>query len=285
MVLIDYNGIAVGSILGQLNRGEALTENLVKHIILNNIRTYRNKFKQAEWGQMVICCDSFSWRKNVFPEYKASRKTTRAKDKYDWAELYRLLDVVTNDIRTNFPYAVIRVENAEADDIIGAITMNELKDPWGAKVAIVSADKDFIQLHMKDEVIQWSPMQQKMVESPDPKRYLFDHIFKGDSSDGVPNANSPDNSFTDKIRQKPMRQKDIEHYWENKDTFQGGMPDEVYRNYIRNREMIDLRYTPKEIANDSITQLENYKYPSKGLVFNYLVENKMKMLLEVIEEF
>ena len=285
MVLIDYNGIAVGSVLGQLNRGEPLTENLVKHIILNNLRSYRQKFKAQEWGRMIICCDSWSWRKGVFPEYKANRSTTRAKDKYDWTELYRLLDVVTNDIKNNFQYAVISVDTAEADDIIGALTKYETDKFGGEKVAIVSADKDFIQLHSLGDVIQFSPMQQKMVESPDPSRYLFDHIFKGDSSDGVPNANSPDNSFTDKIRQKPMRQKDIDNYWDNKDKFQGGMSDEVYRNYCRNLQMIDLAHTPKEIVNDSISQLENYKYPKKGLVFDYLVDNQMKMLLEVIEEF
>jgi hypothetical protein len=286
MVLVDYNGIAIGSIMGQLNRGEALTENLVKHIILNNIRLYRNKFKEDEWGKMIICCDDLSWRKSVYPEYKAARKTNRDKSKYDWSEIYRLLDIVTNDIKINFPYAVISVENAEADDIIGALTLRELDDPWGSKVAIVSADKDFIQLHMAGQVIQWSPMQQKMVKSESsPKRYLFDHILKGDSSDGVPNVLSPDNTFTDKIRQSPMTKKKMDLIWENRDTPNLGMDDNTYRNYCRNREMIDLTYTPKEIKEDSLRQLENYKYPMRGSIFNYLVENEMKMLLEVIEEF
>ena len=37
MVLVDFNGLAIGSIMGQLNRGEELSTNLVKHIILNNL--------------------------------------------------------------------------------------------------------------------------------------------------------------------------------------------------------------------------------------------------------
>lgn len=285
MVLVDFNGISVGSVLGQLNKGEKLSESLVKHIILNNIRTYRNKFPVSEWGRMIICLEGRSWRRDIFPEYKAARGTNRDKDKYDWTEIYRLLEVVSNDIKENFPYAVIQVDNAEADDLIGAITIEEMGKLGADKVAIVSADKDFIQLHSLGEVVQYSPMQNKMVKEDNPGRYLFDHIFKGDSSDGVPNANSPDNTFTDKIRQKPMTKKAIESYWENRDKFQGGMDDTVYRNYIRNKKMIDLQEMPKDVYDSAITQLESYKYPMNGKVFNYLVENKMNMLIECAGEF
>ena len=40
MVLVDFNGLAIGSIMGQLGRGEEHSENLVKLIILNNLRVY-----------------------------------------------------------------------------------------------------------------------------------------------------------------------------------------------------------------------------------------------------
>lgn len=281
MVLIDYNGIAVGSILGQLNRGETLSENLVKHIILNNIRTYRNKFSEEEYGKIILCVDSFSWRKEIFPEYKANRKSTRDNDKNDWAEIYRLLDVTTNDIRKNFPYAVLRVDRCEADDIIGTLAREEANKFGGEKIAIISADKDFIQLHALGNVVQYSPMQNKMVVDSNPGRYLFDHILKGDSSDGVPNCNSPDNTFTDKIRQKPMTQKMIDKYYEDRES----MPPEVYRNFVRNTKMIDLKETPLELQDEIVALNENYKYPNKSNILNYLIENKMKMLIECASEF
>lgn len=286
MVLVDFNGIALGSILGQLNRGEQLSENLVKHIILNNIRMYRVKYPEREWGKLVICTDSNSWRKDVYPPYKANRTTSKEKDtKRDWDEIYRLINITIEDLKANFPYAIIGVKGAEADDIIGALTAYKTQPLAAEKVAIISADKDFIQLHQLGEVIQYSPMQQKMVKVDSPTRYMFEHLMKGDSGDGVPNVLSPDNTFVDKIRQTPMRKKLIEEWWKHKDDLKAIMPTEAFRNYIRNREMIDLDRTPQHIKDSAIKQLDNYKYNQRSSILTYLIENQMNLLIECAGEF
>ena len=285
MVIVDFNGIAIGSIMGQLNRGESLTGGLVKHVILNNLRMYRVKYPQTEYGNMVIACDSRSWRKDVYPEYKAARSTKRATDKYDWVSLYEFIDETLDDLRENFPYAVIRIEKAEADDIIGALAIHKSAPIIGEDVVIISADKDFIQLQALGNVIQWSPMFQKMIVEKNPEKYIFDHIMKGDASDGVPNVLSPDNSFTDKIRQTPMRKTLIHEWWNNKHKLKEVMPTEAYRNYMRNREMIDLHRTPDNIKEESIRQYESYKYRGRNNILNYLIENKMKLLVESAGEF
>jgi 5'-3' exonuclease len=285
MVIVDFNGIAIGSIMGQLNRGEPLTSGLVKHIVLNNLRMYRVKYPESEYGNMVIACDSRSWRKDVYPQYKAARTTTRATDKYDWDALYGFIDEVLDDLRENFPYAVIKIEKAEADDIIGALAIHKSEPILGEHIVIISADKDFIQLQQGGNVIQFSPMFQKMIKEDNPEKYIFEHIMKGDSSDGVPNVMSPDNSFTDKIRQTPMKKKLIQEWWEKRDDLKSVMPSEAYRNYMRNREMIDLRRTPEHIKEESITQYESYKYKSRNNILTYLVENKMKLLVECAGEF
>lgn len=285
MVLVDFNGMAVGSILGQLNKGMELSEGLVKHIILNNLRMYRNKYPEREHGRMIICTDSWSWRREIFPEYKARRTDNKEKDDRDWDEIFRLISVTTEDIKENFPYAVISVDSAEADDIIGALTMKAMENPMlGEDVVIISGDKDFIQLH-ENGVIQYAPMQQKMVKEDNPARYIFDHIMKGDKSDGVPNVLSPDNSFTDKIRQAPMRKKQLDEWWEQRDNLKGIMEPEIFRNYIRNRELIDLNRMPEKIKEESIRQLENYKYPNRTNILSYLIDNNMKMLIECAGEF
>jgi hypothetical protein len=285
MVLVDFNGLAIGSIMGQLSHGEELSENLVKHIILNNLRVYRNKYKEADYGKMVICCDSSSWRKDVFPEYKASRKTNRAKDKHDWPMIFDLIEDTLNDLRANFPYAVIKVNGAEADDIIGVLTKNAAMPLLGEDVIIISADKDFIQLQVDGHVTQWSPMFNKMIKEENPRRYLFDHILKGDSSDGVPNANSHDDVFVSSARQTPMTQKAINKYWENRDDLEAIMKPNVYRNFMRNAQMIDLENTPSELALEIVFDHEMYKYPPRTNILTYLVENRMKMLVECAGEF
>ena len=177
MVLVDFNGLAIGSIMGSLNRGEGLSESLVKHIILNNLRLYRKKYSEGKYGKIVICCDSPSWRRDVYPEYKANRVTGREKDKHDWSAIFDLIDSTLNDIRNNFPYAVIKIDKAEADDIIGALTIHKACPLIGEDVVIISADKDFIQLQKHGHVIQWSPLFNKMVKDTNPTKYLFEHLL------------------------------------------------------------------------------------------------------------
>ena len=285
MVLVDFNGLAIGSIMGQLNRGEELSTNLVKHIILNNLRMYRKKYPEGEYNKIIICCDSPSWRKDVYPEYKANRKTARAKDKHDWPMIFDLIDETLNDIRTNFPYAVIKIDKAEADDIIGALTKHQADKVLHGPVVIISADKDFIQLQKYGLVTQWSPLFDKLVVDNTPSKYLFDHILKGDSSDGVPNVLSNDDVFITHTRQHPMTKKKLAAYWDSRDNLKDVMPQHVFRNYMRNREMIDLERTPENIKQESISQYENYKYPDKSNILNYLIENRMKMLVELAGEF
>ena len=284
MVIVDFNGLAIGSIMGQLQRGEELSENLVKHIILNNLRIYRNKYKEADHGKMVIACDSYSWRKDVFPQYKAARKANRESDKHDWQQIFDLIESTLQDLRENFPYAVIKIDSAEADDIIGALTV-EMSDFGGEDVVIISADKDFIQLQQYGHVIQWSPMFNKMIKEDNPRKYLFEHLLKGDASDGVPNANSHDDVFTTGSRQTPMTQKQIDKYWDNHDDLEMIMKPNVYRNFMRNVQMIDLTNTPDGIREAAINIYENYVYPTRTNILTYLVEHRMKMLVECAEEF
>ena len=284
MVLVDFNGLAIGSIMGQLSRGEELSENLVKHIILNNLRVYRNKYPESKHGKMVIACDSYSWRKDVFPEYKAARKANRATDKHDWPMIFDLIEDTLNDLRENFPYAVIKIDSAEADDIIGALTVHKA-DFGGEDVVIISADKDFIQLQQYGHVEQWSPMFNKMIKEDNPRRYLFEHLLKGDSGDGVPNANSHDDVFTTGSRQTPMTQKAIEKYWDNRDDLEMIMKPNVFRNFMRNVQMIDLTNTPDGIREEAINKYENYVYPTRTNILTYLVEHRMKMLVDCAAEF
>jgi 5'-3' exonuclease len=287
MVIVDFNGIGIGSIMGQLSRGEDLGEELIRHVILNNLRSYRVKYPEDRFGKMIVACDDRSWRRDIFPQYKANRTESKKDDGRDWTEIFRILNLVTDELRENFPYPVIKVDSAEADDIIGALVNYKTQPMMAEKIVIISADRDFIQLHTKGEVIQFSPMQQKMVvpKTGTAAKYTFEHLMKGDSGDGVPNVLSPDNSFTDKIRQTPMRQKLIDTWWDARDNLKAIMPEEAFRNYIRNRELIDLDRTPQKIKDDSIKQLESYKYPKEGSVLNFLIEKRMNMLIECAGEF
>lgn len=276
MIIIDYNGIALSNIIVQ--RLE-IQEDLIRHMILNSIRMYNLKFGK-KYGQVVLACDASSWRKEVFPQYKFKRKENRETSSMDWDEVFRIVNLVREEIKENFPYKVLHVQRCEADDIIGVLVEETQNLGKHEEVMIVSADKDFIQLQKYNNVRQFSPMTKKFIEHNDVNTYMIEHILRGDSSDGVPNVLSPDNTFIDSLRQSPMTKKKIELY---SDT--STMEEEVYRNYCRNRQLIDLSYTPQELKDQIIDESESYKLPHASKVLNYLIKKRCKMLIECVGEF
>ena len=204
MILIDYNAVAIGNLVVQrLN----VDENLIRHMILNSIRMYRQKF-QNEYGEVVIVADGAgNWRRDVFPQYKYKRRKNREESSIDWNEAFRIINMVRDEIRDHFPYKVMHMPKCEADDVIAKLALETQEFGKHEPVMIISADHDFIQLHKYDNVKQYSPMLKKFVKDKNPRLYSMTHIFKGDCGDGVPNVLSDDNVFVDERRQTPVTKK------------------------------------------------------------------------------
>ena len=281
MILIDYSQIALSNIIVQkLN-----DESMIRHMILNSIRMYNKRYRD-EYGQMVICADGMNtWRRDYFPLYKAHRKKNRQESDQDWNEIFRILHLVKEEIRQNLPYKVIHLEGCEADDIIGTLALQTQEFGQHEPIMIVSSDKDFIQLQKFKNVKQYSPIQKKMVNDANPRSYMFEHIMKGDKGDGIPNVLSPDNAIVDEIRQSPMTKKKIEYWAENVDNLKDVMTTEEYRNYQRNKKLIDLTAIPEDIQNRIINTYNEQKPAMKMRVLNYLIKKRCNHLIEVVEEF
>jgi len=282
MILIDFNGIAIGNVVVQRLSAD---ENLIRHMILNSIRMYRQKFHR-EYGEVVIVADGAgNWRKDAYPQYKASRKKSRDESSIDWDEMFRIINMVRDEIRDNFPYKVMHQYGCEADDVIAQIAMETQEFGKHEPVMIVSADKDFIQLQKYDNIKQFSPMTKKYVKHDNPRLYMMEHIFRGDGGDGVPNVLSDDNVFVEGRRQSPVTKKKIEAWLEAEDL-QSAMGDDIYRNFLRNKKLIDLTETPQNIKSEIINTYESQD-PSKNKskVFNYLIQKRCKLLLESVQEF
>ena len=282
MILIDYNAVAIGNLVVQrLN----VDENLIRHMILNSIRMYRQKF-QNEYGEVVIVADGqANWRRDVFPQYKYKRRKSRDESKIDWNEAFRIINMVRDEIRDHFPYKVMHEPNCEADDVIARLALETQEFGKHEPVMIISADHDFIQLHKYDNIKQYSPMLKKFVKDKNPRLYSMTHIFKGDGGDGVPNVLSDDNVFVDDRRQTPVTKKKLDAWLEAEDL-QKVMGDTIYRNYLRNKKMIDLTETPDAIKEQIINSFENQDPgKNKGKVFPYLVRKRCKRLVECVQEF
>jgi hypothetical protein len=247
-------------------------------MILNSIRSYKTKFG-SEYGEIIIACDNTNyWRKKAFPYYKANRKKNRSESEMDWKAIFECLNKIRSELKEYFPYRVIDVESAEADDIIGTLA-REFND----NILILSGDKDFIQLHSFGNVKQYDPVRKKWIKHENPERYLEEHILKGDSGDGVPNVLSPDNCFVIGERQKPLTQKKIDSFIEL--GIEGKFDHPIYKNYRRNKYLIDLGSIPIEIKDKIIDQYNSQTNKDKSKLMNYFINNKLKNLMENIGDF
>jgi hypothetical protein len=279
MILIDLSQIMVASTMMSMGKDQTQVDvSMVRHMVLNSLRMYRQKYHN-EYGELVLCCDGrHSWRRDHFPQYKASRKTNRDADSRDWTQIFECLDTIKSELREFFPYKYIEIDEAEADDIIGFLAKTQ-----GIPIMIISGDKDFIQLQVKKNVKQYSPITKKLIIDKDPAKYLKEHILRGDSSDGVPNFLSADNSIVDKIRQTPITKKKIE-LWIDQDP-EDFCNEEQLRNYHRNMKLIDLQYTPSNIADQVGMQFNEVPKGKRSGLLNFFIERKLNNLIQDIGEF
>ena len=288
MILIDYTQVVLGSIIVSLNRGEDHDDKLVRHITLNNLRYYRNRFKE-EYGELVICTDDkHYWRRDYFPNYKANRKKDRESSPYDWNEIFSAVNMIRDELDIYFPYKVLHIDGAEADDIIAVVLLNRAED----KNIIISSDKDFIQLH-RESISQYSPVTKKVLNGENPQAYLKEHIIKGDRSDGVPNVLSSDDTFISEKRQKPIRKTTIVTLLEAMNEYD---PETLYqiakcnkdtwvRNWQRNETLIDLTKIPEEIVENILYEFDGQVEGYRNNLLNYFIDNKLNSLIKEIQEF
>lgn len=282
MLIIDFNQIIISSLMAQLksDKTKEINENLVRHIVLSNILHLKKKF--PEYKEVVLAADDKNyWRKDFFPYYKAQRKKWRDDSEFDWNLIFNCLNKIRNEVSETFPYKVIRVEKAEADDIIATLSID--KSSSGERVMIVSADKDFVQLQRFDNIRQYSPFMNRFLNHPNPLEFLKEHILQGDRGDGVPNFLSADDTFVSDKNQKPIR-KDKLATWLKSDpkTF---CDDIMFRNFKRNEQIIDLTKIPEDIKDKVRQNYSSYIIPSRNKLFPYFVENQLNLLLEDINDF
>ena len=289
MILVDLNQVMISNLMMQIGGKKNITveEDLVRHMVLNSLRMYRSKFSN-KYGELVICCDDKDyWRRELFPYYKIHRKKDRDESGLDWHTIFTVLNGIRDDLRDQFPYKVIQIEHAEADDIIGTLCHKfghlGITNGSAEPILILSSDKDFMQLQKYANVEQYSPMQKKFVTCSNPARYIHEHILKGDRGDGVPNFLSNDDVFVTGKRQTPLSSKKV-------DAWNGINPEDycderMLRNYRRNQQLVDLDFIPQNIQDQVIEVFDNYKLNERSKIFNYFIKNKMKNMMEVISDF
>ena len=301
MILIDYSQVALASILTfqrELKGTESEVKNLIRHVTLSTLKSYKKKYGK-EYGELVICCDGRKyWRREIFEHYKANRKKMRENSDLDWHLIFDTLNEMRQEIADNFPWRVVHVDRAEADDIIAVLTKwaqeNDLhaegliEEPQ--KILILSSDKDFKQLQLapfsSGNVRQWSPMQRKFISASKQEiiDFTVEHIVKGDTGDGIPNILSKDDVFVSGDRQKSVSAKRLAEFMQK--GIDACRNDEEKRNWKRNACLVAFDNIPSDVEESIIvTYLSNKPKGDKMTVMNYLMEHRCRLLLDEIEDF
>jgi hypothetical protein len=280
MIIFDFNQVAISNLMEQIGSSKtAVDESLVRHMILNTLRTYVKKFKSSHGPEVVIACDNKNyWRREIYAHYKSNRKKARDSSGHDWNSIFECLNKIRDELRLYSPYKVVEVDTAEADDIIAVLAMR-----CNEKVMILSSDKDFAQLQKFPNVEQYSPILKKFIKEPLPAMQLKQLIIRGDKSDGIPNILSADDCFVVGSRQKPITEAKIINWMNQKpEEF---CTDDMLRNFKRNEMLIDLTRIPESLKQSIIDTYEGTKGHTRQEFMNYMITNRLKNLLEVIDEF
>jgi hypothetical protein len=286
MILIDMNQIMISNLMMQL-KGDALNENLVRHMVLTALRAFERQYSPT-YGEVVLAYDSkHYWRKEEFPYYKQNRKKDREASNLDWNAIFEVLNKIRDEIRTYFPYKVVEVYGAEADDVISTLTTyqsyrnikleKEGKQP--EKVLILSGDKDFIQLQRYPFVKQYNPILKKEIKHDNPKEYILEHIIKGDKSDGIPNFLSDADTFVVNKRQRPISKKNLET-WVRLNPLDFCNTPETRENYLRNQKLIDLTCIPEHLATEIVSNYKALNSNERTVPLEYFQKYQLTKLME-----
>jgi hypothetical protein len=285
MILVDFNQVMISNLMMQIGNHTniPIEEGLFRHMVINSLRSYKQKFGD-EYGEMTIACDDKNyWRKQVFPYYKANRKKNREESEINWTQVFEIFNKIKSEIKEYFPYRVVQVESAEADDIIASLVKEHGTDLNGpVKILILSGDKDFVQLQTYGNVKQYDPVRKKWINHDNPQRYLVEHILKGDAGDGVPNVLSDDDTFVADKRQRPLTQKKINKIYNDGAVILDSATD---RNFMRNKHMVDLSMVPESIRTEVLNKYQNESGKDKSKLFNYFITHKLKLMMENVGDF
>lgn len=282
MILIDLSQVVISGITFSVSQTKIQdpNEDLILHFALDSIRKVVKKFKH-EYGDVVICCDNKKyWRKAEFPHYKASRKKSREKSNLDWQLIFKVINQLKVDIKEYFPYKIVDVEGAEADDVIATLTKVYHKRE---KIIICSSDGDFKQLQKYENVKQYNPTTGIFIKSPNVEKELKEKIIRGDAGDGLSNILSIDECFIIGKRQTPISSKKLEVWLtQSPEEF---CTEEMLIRYNRNKKLIDFEGIPTNISDNIISEYNTVEKGARNKTYKYLIEKNMINLLEVIGDF
>jgi len=214
-----------------------------KSLVLNGL-LYAIKENQSD--KVIIANESKNnWRKDFYSEYKATRKKAREDSPIDFDEFFPILNEFIIELKDLFKNVYfIQVDRCEGDDIIAVLT-KKYGNNKEYEIELISTDKDFVQLQKFDNFKQFTPIKKEYLKSLNPKRDLEIKILTGDKSDNIPNVKYRCGVKTaEKMINEGLTELETD--------------EDIRKNYIRNKKIIDFDLIPDDIQDSIIKEYENY---------------------------
>lgn len=244
-----------------------------RHLFMNSFFNTIVKFNPTK---VILAFDTKgSWRYRVFPEYKSNRKDAREKTVINFEKFFPIFEEFRKEIKETFSTIyVLDHPHAEADDIIAILCREQFKTNQNV---IVSTDKDLHQLLTEKNNQQFDPINNKMVTCINPKRELDLKIISGDKSDAIP-AIKP---RTGLATAEGILKQGIEDFLEEEDN------KKYKNNYIRNRELIDFNFIPKDLADGIINTYCTYQIGAieSSKIINFFSKNRLNKMMDEWQNF
>lgn len=204
---------------------------------------FQNELDIVDKIDIIFVMDDFtskSFRKELYPQYKAQRKLVPKS--YDMYKIRNyVFDVIFKELELEekFGYKFISVAGAEADDII-AIVMNKCSDDYMLKVLFAS-DHDFVQLENVKQIDLFGKEVKCKIGNIDvtPKEYLIGKILLGDGADNICKV------F------KGVGPKKAINLIRNADKLKTMLKEnaECARQYVLNKKLIAFSEIPEELSD------------------------------------
>lgn len=191
MIVVDGNHLAYRILFANVRGINEGGWRYFRHLYLNSLISVANKFND---GKIIVAFDNKSWRKLIYPEYKAGREKGRDDSPIDFEEFFEFFNKFEQELSANLPLVTIQLKLAEADDIIAALAKNWEKDKFrypGEEMIVVSSDKDLQQVkRFNPEIRVYDPIKKQFMKEGITKEQA-DHDFLlkvmlGDGSDNIP---------------------------------------------------------------------------------------------------
>jgi len=296
-IVVDYSGVGIAAVTAcveDLKMGEEHLKTFIPTVIISSILNIKKKFSK-EYGEVIVCTDSSPyWRTEVFPYYKIGRDAAKEKSDLPWELIYKYLNITKIALKEHFPYKVLMVPKAEADDLM-AIVVRDIIPQFAVqeglfsepeKCLIVSNDKDMSQLMSLGHVKQYSP-RKRMYAKLDcsVKEYLRRLILTGDAADFIPNVFSPNDSFYTKTRQKAATEKKMLPFLEAKNLLEGTDDPIIKKRIIENNRLVNFNAIPSFIINDTIDAYNIEPVGNKMSMLKYFSENRIRLLMNELDNF